>query len=355
VPLRTMPEKPLVYCRRAPEGVVEIPILGAIGETVNAEDIIRDLMMFRPTEVKFIIYSPGGMAFDAIALVGYLNEKGIKSYTEIYGICASAATMLAAHSGKSRTAMAPGSQFMIHNGSGFIKKLVEDVNDFAVDLYRDAYGWDRKAVRSFMEANDGEGTFWNAEEAKKAGICSEVMSNARVAAHLNNEQPQRMQVKGKLVSLVAVKGQEVEFEFDPTAELKDASEALATATADRIAAETKEKDATDKVAALETKVSELQEANKSLDEVTAKLTDEQAKTTALNTEVEALKARNEKLEKLPTAKALDLSGDGKAVDPAEEGKNNLTQGEAIVKTAMASANPLQLAQAKMEAEKAAKK
>lgn len=291
-----MPQQ-FVYCKRAPEGIVEIPILGAIGETVNAEDIIRDLMMFRPTEVKFVIYSPGGSAFDAIALLGYLNEKGIKSYTEIYGMCASAATLLAAHSGKSRTSMAPGSQFMIHNGSGFIQKLVDDVNDFAVNYYRDAYGWDRGKIRSFMEANEGAGTFWNADEAKKAGICSEVMNNARVAAHFTGQQPVNkgtMKVTATLVSLAAVKGNKVEVELDSAAleteaakEILAAKEVAALATTSREAAEAKEKEAAAKVTALEAQLAEatgkVTTAEATATEVTAKLDTATKRVTALET------------------------------------------------------------------------
>ena len=102
-------------CKRAPDGAWEIPILGDIGFFgTNGEDLIRELNAVKPDKVKFIIYSPGGAVYDAIAVAGWIREKGIECYAEIYGVCASAATVFAALAGPKNTAISPGSMFLIH-------------------------------------------------------------------------------------------------------------------------------------------------------------------------------------------------------------------------------------------------
>lgn len=164
----------------------EIPVLGDIGFFgVNGADLIRELQAVKPTQVRFTIYSPGGAVYDAIAVVGYMLEKGIESFTEIYGVCASAATVFAAHSGPKNTAIAPGSMFLVHMPYGGDQKARDNATDFCINLYTKAYGWTKAEARKHMEAENGEGVFWTAAEAKKLGVCSEVMEGAKVAAHYN--------------------------------------------------------------------------------------------------------------------------------------------------------------------------
>lgn len=173
------------YCKRAPDGTFEIAVLGVVGWSVNAEQIINELRTFKPKAVRFIVYSPGGMVFDAIAIVGYLNTNGIESYTEIYGLCASAATVFAAHSGPKNTAIAPGSMFLVHMPYGGDEKAINNATDFLIDLYVKSYGWTKAEARAHMQAENGEGVLWTAAEAKKLGIVSEIMERAAVAARLN--------------------------------------------------------------------------------------------------------------------------------------------------------------------------
>lgn len=380
-------QKALVLAKRAPDGTVEIPILGDIGSDVRADLIIRDLMMIRPKEVKFVIYSGGGSAFDSISLVGYLNSNGIISYTEIYGMCASAATLLAAHSGPKRTAMAPGSQFMIHNASGVLQKLVDDVNAFGIEFYRDAYGWDRKAIRSYMDANDGNGTFWNSDEAKKAGICSEVMNEAKVAAHWNTHAQSIAMSETKFTRTIDVplkvalslaasaatafaKGEQtVSMQIEATENEASLKELADQATADRIAAEAKAKEDTDAATAM------VEAAKKREEELTAQLAAKEteraaaaeqatkaaedvvtAKAEITNKTAELVKAQEiiDKLKALPTAPAVIASMGGNVQEPAPDIKPNagdeLPEIAQMVKNHVAGANPLQKAQMEMARE-----
>jgi ATP-dependent protease ClpP protease subunit len=182
-----MPTSPIqnTFGKRAPDGAWEIPILGDIGFFgVNGADLIRELQAVKPTQVRFTIFSPGGAVYDAIAVVGYMLDKGIESYTEIYGVCASAATVFAAHSGPKNTAIAPGSMFLVHMPFGGDQKAIDNAVDFLLNLYTKSYGWTKAEAKAHLEAADGEGIFWTAAEAKKLGVCSEIMEGAKVAARL---------------------------------------------------------------------------------------------------------------------------------------------------------------------------
>lgn len=204
-----MASQPTVLCKRAPDGTWEIPVLGDIGFFgVDGAELIRELMNVKPERVKFIIYSPGGSVWDAIAVAGYIQEHGIECYAEIYGLCASAATVFAACAGPKRTAIAPGSSFLIHmpfwmHGSSneADEKHINDLVDHLVTLYSKTYGWSKVEARKHMEANNGDGILWTAEEAKTIGVASEVMKLS-VAAHFNKKQTAMADTKNTVKATV---------------------------------------------------------------------------------------------------------------------------------------------------------
>lgn len=170
--------------KRAPDGAWEIPIIGEVGSfDLSGEALLRELMWVKPTSVRFVIYSPGGYVYDAIAVAGWITEHNIECYAEIYGLCASAATVYAALAGPKRTAIAPGSMFLVHQPYGGDEKSIENATSFLVDLYIKAYGWTKAEAKAHMEASNGEGILWDAAEAKKLGVAGEIMEGAKVAAH----------------------------------------------------------------------------------------------------------------------------------------------------------------------------
>lgn len=170
--------------KRAPDGAWEIPIIGEVGSfDLSGEALLRELMWVKPTSVRFVIYSPGGYVYDAIAVAGWITEHNVECYAEIYGLCASAATVYAALAGPKRTAIAPGSMFLVHQPYGGDEKSIENATSFLVDLYIKAYGWTKAEAKAHMEASNGEGILWDAAEAKKLGVAGEIMEGAKVAAH----------------------------------------------------------------------------------------------------------------------------------------------------------------------------
>lgn len=206
-------------CKRAPDGTLEIPILGDIGvdgvcsgPATAMEWILSELAYFKPDRVKFIIFSPGGYVYDAIAVVGYLTAHGIESWSEIYGYAYSAATVFVAHSGPARTAMAAGTMIGIHEAAGGDDQMRAEANAFLVDLYSKAYGWSKAQTLKYMRDDAPRGTMWSAKDAKKEGICTEIMDGAKVAATLNLNPPAmadkktiKAEVKVKLGTMEAIR------------------------------------------------------------------------------------------------------------------------------------------------------
>ncbi len=347
--------------KRAPDGAWEVPILGDIGFFgVDGADLIRELMAVKPTQVRFLIYSPGGAVYDAIAVCGYMLEQKIESFTEIYGLCASAATIFAAHSGPKNTAIAPGSMFLVHMPYGGDQKAIDNAVAFCVDLYSKSYGWTKAEARKHMEADGGEGVLWTAAEAKQFGVASEIMEGARVAARARmsiNEQPTAMAEK-KTVS-VHVK--------------LSTMEAVRAALGEGTTVEVEAEQATaEALAAKDTRIAELEAE---LEAAKAKTVDEAAHAEALNnatqeavtakadlatavaakaTEIEALKtahaAEIAELKK-PVAEKVVADNQTTAVGAMPGKKAEPTQGESIISEALKNANPLMKAQVEMQREK----
>lgn len=354
--------------KRAPDGAWEIPILGDIGFFgTNGEDLIRELRAIKPETVKFIIYSPGGAVYDAIAVAGYVREQGIQCYAEIYGLCASAATVFAALAGPKNTAIAPGSMFLVHMPYGGDTKAIDNAVSFLVDLYVSAYGWTKAEAKKHMEAENGEGILWTAAEAKKLGVTSEIMEGAKVAARVRmiNEQPTAMADNKKTVKVQA------------TVKLTTMDAARAAFSAEGTTAEVEvdlDQAAADVVAEKEKQITELQaevEAlkAKTVDEATSaealnKATQEAVTAkadlaTAAQKHMDELKAKDEAHAKVLADLKAPLAGktvadNQAAAVAAMPGTEPQTQGQLIVKAAMKGTNPLQKAQAELERERTEK-
>ncbi len=279
--------------KRAPDGAWTIPIVGDVGAPgFSSEDLLRELIWARPDTIRFIINSPGGLVYDAIAVAGWVREQGIEVYAEIYGLCMSAATVFAALAGPKRTSMAPGSMFLVHAPYGGDEKAIDNAKSFLVDLYASAYGWSKTEAKRHIEAEDGEGVLWTAAEAKKIGVVGEIMEVSAVAAKYNPNpdtmtEPKKITAKVKLSTMDAIRaavGEGATVEVDV-----DAAAAAAIA----------EKEAT--IAALTKEVEDLKAAQGNIsekDEEVAKAKDE------LDTQA---KSHAKALEDLKAAHAKEIS------------------------------------------------
>jgi len=360
-----MPIAPIaqVIAKRAPQGTLEIPIIGELGQGVLGEMVLEQLRSFRPKEVKFVIYSPGGEVFDALAVCGYMKANGIISYSEVYGYASSAATVFIAHSGPSRTSIAPGAFINMHMASGPDESVVADVNRELAQIYADAYGWTPKQALAYMAAGEeNRGTVWFANDTKKAGICSEVMTELKVAAHAQIIKPAmaettnklKVEAKVKLGTMEAVRAAmgegttiEVEIDMDEAtkATIQEKEAAIAALTTEVAALKAAQADGT---ANAEARTIAETEAN------TAKAALVTANETHIS-EVTALKAAHvAEIAALKAPVVAAVVANNVNVEPIAVKPSEVSEGAKIVKAALKQANPLQIAQAKMEAAKLAK-
>ena len=142
---------------------------------VDAATLVKDLATAGDLDtIDVYINSPGGSAFDGMAIYNALRRNKAKVHVTVDGLAASAASLIAM-AGDTVTMMR-GSELMIHDAWGYAqgnaKTMVEaaEMLDKLSDSYADCYaaraGGDSAAWREVMRAE----TWLSASEAVEAGL-----------------------------------------------------------------------------------------------------------------------------------------------------------------------------------------
>jgi ATP-dependent protease ClpP protease subunit len=165
--------------------VGELWLYGVVGGYwfgFNAESVSRALRGLDVDTLYVRIHSPGGSAADGIAIANLLRNHKANVVTVVDGIAASAASVIAIAG--DQIVMCPGSQMMIHDASmatyGNAAQLQRDAEwiDKQSDNYAGVYalkaGGTAAVWREVMLANDGEGTWYTADDAVGAKLADEV-------------------------------------------------------------------------------------------------------------------------------------------------------------------------------------
>lgn len=131
-------------------------------------------------EILLHINSPGGVAFEGIAIANLLRQHRARVTVQVDGLAASAASIIAM--GADRIVMAEGSMMMIHNSAGFVMGTAADMRAVAgtltkldgemAKIYARRSGDTAKAMKALMDAE----TWMTAEEAVEAGLADEVVA-----------------------------------------------------------------------------------------------------------------------------------------------------------------------------------
>lgn len=126
--------------------------------------------------IELLINSPGGDAFDGLAMVNVLRAHPAKTRAVVQGIAASAASFIACAADE--TVMAPNSTMMIHDAWGMCVGNADDMLAFGAtldqlsgnlaDIYAAKSGKSADAMRAAMKAE----TWYTAEEAVAAGLAN---------------------------------------------------------------------------------------------------------------------------------------------------------------------------------------
>ncbi len=162
-----------------------------LGEEVNehtANLIVAQLLFLAGEDSKkdifFYINSPGGSAYDALAIYDTMQYIKPDVQTIGIGVQASAAALLLSSGTKGKRSLLPHSTVMIHQPSSGTQGKVTDqeislregirLKKLINDILAKNTGQKVSKV-----ANDVERDFWmNAEEAKKYGLIDEIIKKA---------------------------------------------------------------------------------------------------------------------------------------------------------------------------------
>ena len=132
------------------------------------------------TKFEVILNSMGGNLFEASGIYDIIKGCGMEVTAKIYGVAASAATLIACAAG--RVLISENSRYMVHRARGCAVGTVEEIEAYAADL-KDAEGQvtgiyaerTGKSAEDVMAVLNAE-TWMNAETAVKEGWCDEVIS-----------------------------------------------------------------------------------------------------------------------------------------------------------------------------------
>ncbi|ALY08064.1 ATP-dependent Clp protease proteolytic subunit 1 [Bacillus phage vB_BhaS-171] len=212
-------ERKLETVRNETANTTEITIYGVIGDSwwddsVSASDIDNAL---KSAEGDLIINlnSPGGDAFDGIAIYNRLKKHNGKVTINVDGWACSAASVIAMAADE--LIMGMGSMLMIHEASTIVwgtKKdmrkeadVLDNLEDGIIDIYMTKANVEREEIRRMVD----DETWFSAQKALEIGFATSTGSNPE-GAEVTNLKSKLSALEGELEQL---KNQNKE---DPTPE-----------------------------------------------------------------------------------------------------------------------------------------
>ncbi len=152
---------------------------------VSADEFVRELAAIDSDEIVVKINSPGGNAYDGIAIMNALLAHPAKITTSVEGLAASAASFIAV-AGDDRI-IRPGAELMVHNAWSVAVGNASEIRAVADQLDRTSANvagiYARHAggdVADWQAAMDAE-TWYTADEAVAAGLIHRVEDPAKAA------------------------------------------------------------------------------------------------------------------------------------------------------------------------------
>lgn len=168
-------------------------VIGAsmMDEGITPKFITEQLSEADGADVRVRINSPGGNVFDGIAILNILNGYEGKLTTQVDGLAASAASVIALAG--SETVMADGAMMMIHEPWTVTVGNAEDHEDTInvlnklggtlAGLYAAKSGKDAGDIRQLMQSE----TWLSGDEAVEGGLASSVSEMSAMACKVSKE------------------------------------------------------------------------------------------------------------------------------------------------------------------------
>lgn len=172
---------PEVFATRQSEGGHEILLYDEIGyDGVRAKDFAQALAKIGPdSKVTVRINSPGGSAFDGIAIYSMLRNRKAPVATVVDGLAASAASVVAMAG--STVSMHDTASLMVHNSHGVVvgnkhdlatmSKHLEEMDSKMQRIYSSKTGSTPEVIAALMDAE----TWLSSSSAKAAGFIDDVI------------------------------------------------------------------------------------------------------------------------------------------------------------------------------------
>jgi ATP-dependent Clp protease, protease subunit len=164
-----------------------IHIYGDLGSDVEVKDILEQIKNESSEEIELMISSVGGDAFGGLSIYDALKATGKKVKVNIFGICASASSIIAMAGDE--IFMGAGAIMMIHCASasgGNIKELeskielLKMIDDKMLNIYQSKTKLEKDFIKSLMEKE----TFMSSADALKYGFISSIDEKNEMVAKL---------------------------------------------------------------------------------------------------------------------------------------------------------------------------
>lgn len=183
---------------------LEIFLTGIVGDEYTQSDsasISKVLSANKGKPVTMRVNSPGGLAFDGLAIHNAIAAHDGPTTGIIESLAASAASL--AVLGCDTVKMYANATYHIHEGLSFAFGHIADLQDSiewleqfnaaAIATYAAKTGQDEKAMTKALLGDKGDGTKYSAEQAKAAGFVDEIIPIGKSKQKPKNENVQRMQ------------------------------------------------------------------------------------------------------------------------------------------------------------------
>lgn len=196
----------------ADAAVAEVEIYDEIGfwgtTAAGFSRVIRDLEV---DELRVLLNSPGGDAFDGLAIMNALRRHSARVVVEVDALAASAASVIAMAGDE--IVMNRGAQFMIHEASSFaggpasellkVAEMLDKLSGSYADAYAARAGGTSAEWRERMLAE----TWFTADEAVEAGLAtSRVDAKPKALAHARAFDLSKFRYQGRAAAPAPVLG-----------------------------------------------------------------------------------------------------------------------------------------------------
>jgi len=191
-------------CYNQTEDNLEIFLTGIVGDEYTESDagsIAKILSANRGKPVTMRVNSPGGLAFEGLAIHNALAAHDGPTTGIIEGLAASAASL--AVIGCDTVKMFANAVYHIHEGLSFAFGHIADLQDSiewlsqfnaaAVDTYAAKTGKPDEYIAASLLGERGDGTKYDAKTAKDIGFIDEIIPIGSKKSATKNEDRKRLQ------------------------------------------------------------------------------------------------------------------------------------------------------------------